>query len=158
VLMFGFVRMLVSSERIGSVLRLANDGPIRSSDEGPRNGDWSEGIGSSGRMVETTGNRKMQIHTTDKPFNITKKQVYEAYKAVKSKARKPRPTRWGFFFEKILRCAWAGSRTNCHTLTERAQDLSLNAYCRFLNADAFNGTGTAGGTIGPCGNECGDLA
>jgi hypothetical protein len=30
-------------------------------------------------MVETTGNRKMQIHTTDKPFNITKKQVYEAY-------------------------------------------------------------------------------
>src|SRR6201987_5097388 len=62
------------------------DGPIRSSDEGPRNGDWSEGIGSSGRMVETTGNRKMQIHTTDKPFNITKKQVYEAYKAVKSKA------------------------------------------------------------------------
>jgi retron-type reverse transcriptase len=37
-------------------------------------------------MVETTGNRKMQIHTTDKPFNITKKQVYEAYKAVKSNA------------------------------------------------------------------------
>ena len=32
-------------------------------------------------MVETTGNRKMQIHTTGKPFNITKKQVYEAYKA-----------------------------------------------------------------------------
>ena len=28
----------------------------------------------------------MQIHTTDKPFNITKKQVYEAYKAVKSRA------------------------------------------------------------------------
>ena len=38
------------------------------------------------RMVETTGNRKMQTHTTDKPFNITKKQVYEAYKAVKSNA------------------------------------------------------------------------
>ena len=37
-------------------------------------------------MVETTGNRKMQIHTTDKPFTITKKQVYEAYKAVKSNA------------------------------------------------------------------------
>ena len=37
-------------------------------------------------MIETTGNRKMQIHTTDKPFNITKKQVYEAYKAVKSNA------------------------------------------------------------------------
>src|SRR5947207_13054580 len=28
----------------------------------------------------------MQIHTTDKPFNITKKRVYEAYKAVKSNA------------------------------------------------------------------------
>src|ERR1700704_2659358 len=37
-------------------------------------------------MVETTGNRKMQIHKTDKPFKITKKQVYEAYKAVKSNA------------------------------------------------------------------------
>ena len=37
-------------------------------------------------MVETTGNRKMQARTTDKPFNITKKQVYEAYKAVKSNA------------------------------------------------------------------------
>ena len=28
----------------------------------------------------------MQIHTTDKPFSITKRQVYEAYKAVKSNA------------------------------------------------------------------------
>jgi RNA-directed DNA polymerase len=37
-------------------------------------------------MAETTGNRKMQAHTTDKPFNITKKQVYEAFKAVKSNA------------------------------------------------------------------------
>src|SRR5580700_6652552 len=37
-------------------------------------------------MIETTGNRKMQTHTTDKPFNITKKQVHEAYKAVKSNA------------------------------------------------------------------------
>ena len=35
-------------------------------------------------MVETTGNRMMTMPTTDKPFNITKKQVYEAYKAVKS--------------------------------------------------------------------------
>lgn len=26
----------------------------------------------------------MTMHTTDKPFKITKKQVYEAYKAVKS--------------------------------------------------------------------------
>jgi RNA-directed DNA polymerase len=35
-------------------------------------------------MVETTGNRRMPMRTTDKPFMITKKQVYEAYKAVKS--------------------------------------------------------------------------
>jgi len=35
-------------------------------------------------MIETTGNRMMTTRTTDKPFNITKKQVYEAYKAVKS--------------------------------------------------------------------------
>jgi RNA-directed DNA polymerase len=35
-------------------------------------------------MVETTGNRMMPMRTTDKPFSITKKQVYEAYKAVKS--------------------------------------------------------------------------
>jgi RNA-directed DNA polymerase len=35
-------------------------------------------------MVETTGDRRMTTRTTDKPFNITKKQVYEAYKAVKS--------------------------------------------------------------------------
>jgi RNA-directed DNA polymerase len=37
-------------------------------------------------MAETTGNRTMQARTTDKPFTITKKQVYEAYKAVKSNA------------------------------------------------------------------------
>jgi RNA-directed DNA polymerase len=35
-------------------------------------------------MVETTGNRMMTKRTTDKPFKIAKKQVYEAYKAVKS--------------------------------------------------------------------------
>src|SRR3954463_16502346 len=35
-------------------------------------------------MLETTGNRRTPMRTTDKPFNITKKQVYEAYKAVKS--------------------------------------------------------------------------
>ena len=35
-------------------------------------------------MIETTGNRMMTMRTTDKPFKITKKQVYEAYKAVKS--------------------------------------------------------------------------
>src|SRR5215467_11273643 len=35
-------------------------------------------------MIETTGNRTMTMRTTDKPFKITKQQVYEAYKAVKS--------------------------------------------------------------------------
>lgn len=35
-------------------------------------------------MIETTGNRMMTTNTTDKPFNISKRQVYEAYKAVKS--------------------------------------------------------------------------
>jgi len=35
-------------------------------------------------MIETTGNRMMTMRTTDKPFHITKKQAYEAYKAVKS--------------------------------------------------------------------------
>jgi RNA-directed DNA polymerase len=35
-------------------------------------------------MVETTGNRMMTMRTTDKPFSITKRQVYEAFKAVKS--------------------------------------------------------------------------
>jgi RNA-directed DNA polymerase len=35
-------------------------------------------------MLETTGNRRTPMRTTDKPFNITKKQVYKAYKAVKS--------------------------------------------------------------------------
>jgi RNA-directed DNA polymerase len=35
-------------------------------------------------MIETTGNRMMTTNTTDKPFNISKMQVYEAYKAVKS--------------------------------------------------------------------------
>jgi group II intron reverse transcriptase/maturase len=35
-------------------------------------------------MVETTGNRRMPMHATDKPFNIAKRQVYEAYKTVKS--------------------------------------------------------------------------
>jgi RNA-directed DNA polymerase len=35
-------------------------------------------------MVETTGNRRMPMRTTDKPFTIAKRQVYEAFKAVKS--------------------------------------------------------------------------
>ena len=35
-------------------------------------------------MSEATGNRMNSIHATDKPFNIDKQMVYEAYKAVKS--------------------------------------------------------------------------
>ena len=31
-------------------------------------------------MVETTGNRMMTMRTTDKPFNITKKQVLPGLK------------------------------------------------------------------------------
>src|SRR5258706_8693492 len=35
-------------------------------------------------MTEATGNRRTSMRTKDKPFNIDKKLVYEAYKAVKS--------------------------------------------------------------------------
>ncbi len=35
-------------------------------------------------MSETTGNRMTSMHATNKPFNIDKRLVYEAYKAVKS--------------------------------------------------------------------------
>jgi RNA-directed DNA polymerase len=35
-------------------------------------------------MSETTGNRMISMHATDKPFNIDKRLVYEANKAVKS--------------------------------------------------------------------------
>jgi RNA-directed DNA polymerase len=36
-------------------------------------------------MTEATGNRRTSMRATDKPFNIDKKRVYEAYKAVKPK-------------------------------------------------------------------------
>jgi len=35
-------------------------------------------------MTEATGNRRISMRATDKPFNIDKKLVYEAYKAVQS--------------------------------------------------------------------------
>ncbi|ARQ60637.1 hypothetical protein Kim5_PA00165 (plasmid) [Rhizobium sp. Kim5] len=35
-------------------------------------------------LFGTTGNRMTSIGTTDKPFRIEKRQVYEAYKAVKA--------------------------------------------------------------------------
>lgn len=34
--------------------------------------------------METTGNRRFFLNTTSKPFMIDKRQVYEAYKAVRS--------------------------------------------------------------------------
>ena len=35
-------------------------------------------------MIATTGDRMKVMHTTSKPFTIDKRQVYEAYQAVKS--------------------------------------------------------------------------
>lgn len=35
-------------------------------------------------LFGTTGNRMTSIDTTDKPFRIEKRQVYESYKAVKA--------------------------------------------------------------------------
>ena len=51
-----------------------------------RNGAGAKGSGQVVVRVETTGNRRMPMRTTDKPFKIEKRLVYEAYKAVKSKA------------------------------------------------------------------------
>ena len=45
---------------------------------------WSKGVGSGGHMSETTGNRMISMHATNKPFSIDKRLVYEAYKSVKS--------------------------------------------------------------------------
>ncbi len=49
-----------------------------------RNGAGAKGAGQVVAFSETTGNRMNSMHATDKPFNIDKKLVYEAYKAVKS--------------------------------------------------------------------------
>src|SRR5499433_3152764 len=45
---------------------------------------WSKGVGSGGCITETTGDRMNSMRATNKPFNIDKRLVYEAYKAVKS--------------------------------------------------------------------------
>src|SRR5205807_7165527 len=42
--------------------------------------------GSGGRTLVATGNTRTSMRTTDKPFSIDKKRVYQAYKAVKSNA------------------------------------------------------------------------
>src|SRR5215469_11232894 len=58
-------------------------GPTRMSDESP-----VTGLEQRGRVRwcinETTGNRMNSMYATNKPFNIEKRLVYEAYKAVKS--------------------------------------------------------------------------
>ena len=51
-----------------------------------RNGAGAKGSGQVVVRVETTGDRRMPMRTTDKPFKIDKRLVYEAYKAVKSNA------------------------------------------------------------------------
>ena len=59
------------------------DGSTRSSVEGP-----VMGLERRGRVrlsyLGTTGNRMTSTDTTNKPFMIEKRRVYEAYKAVKS--------------------------------------------------------------------------
>src|SRR6201997_5733136 len=49
-----------------------------------RNGAGAKGSGQVVAFSETTGDRMTSMHATNKPFNIDKKLVYEAYKAVKS--------------------------------------------------------------------------
>jgi len=45
---------------------------------------WSEGMGSDNHRFETTGDRMTSSAVQDKPFKIEKRDVYKAYKAVKS--------------------------------------------------------------------------
>jgi hypothetical protein len=59
-------------------------GPTRKSEEGWECGG-SKGVGSSGGMRRSTGNRRKLLRTT-KPFTISKQLVSEAFKAVKAKA------------------------------------------------------------------------
>jgi RNA-directed DNA polymerase len=49
-----------------------------------RNGTRAKGSGQVVVVVETTGSRRISMAATGKPFNIDKKQVLEAFKAVKS--------------------------------------------------------------------------
>src|SRR5208337_2365662 len=50
----------------------------------PCNGAGAKGSGQVVVFSETTGDRMTSTDTTDKPFTIEKRRVYEAYKAVKS--------------------------------------------------------------------------
>jgi Group II intron, maturase-specific domain len=38
-------------------------------------------------MSETTGNRRISMHATNKPFHIEKRWVYEAYQAIRSNGK-----------------------------------------------------------------------
>ena len=44
----------------------------------------SKGIGSGGLAIVATGNRRTPVNQPSKPFNIDKRQVYEAYLQVRS--------------------------------------------------------------------------
>jgi hypothetical protein len=59
-------------------------GPIRTSVDGPVMGSEQRDRGQVVVFLEPTGNRMTSTGTTNKPFRIEKRQVYEAYKAVKS--------------------------------------------------------------------------
>ena len=59
-------------------------GPTRRSDEGWECGR-SKGVGSSGCIRRSTGNRRKRVSTT-KPFTISKQLGYAAFKAVKANA------------------------------------------------------------------------
>src|SRR5271165_6264733 len=60
------------------------DGSTRSSVEGPVMGLEQRGRVRWSCSAKTTGDRMTSTNTTDKPFTIEKRRVYEAYKAVKS--------------------------------------------------------------------------
>src|SRR6266481_6551399 len=59
-------------------------GPTRKSDEGPVMGLEQRGSGQVVVFCGTTGDRMTSEDTTNKPFSIDQRRVYEAYKAVKS--------------------------------------------------------------------------
>src|SRR5215469_16721433 len=64
-------------------------GPTHRSDEGPVMGLEQRGrVRQLHRCItETTGDRMNSMHATNKPFNIEKRLVYEAYKAIKSNGK-----------------------------------------------------------------------
>ena len=59
-------------------------GPTRMSDEGPVMGLEQRRRVRRSHLAKQLENRMNSMHATNKPFNIDKRWVYEAYKAVKS--------------------------------------------------------------------------